>query len=312
MQVIFEISKEHPTLPVAEARACLSSYEHDYREIYHNGIYMADAGEEAVKKTCSRVAMSFSISEYIGEGMEAAEKICIHGTFKVEGGRFYQRKKLGKMIVEKCGVRADMENPENVIKIFQKGRNMILGRQIYVINRSQFEERRTSKWPFSMPTAMHPRIARVLVNLSGVKEGELLLDPFCGAGGILIEGGLVGCRVRGIEIKEGVAKGCEMNLNYYGIEDYEIMKGDMRDFDFSGVDAIVTDFPYGRASHLSDEMEKLYEEAIRKMAEWTSKAVIGMPSLKFLPMVEKYFDVRQIHCARVHRSLTRFFYVLGN
>jgi len=311
MRVVFELSKEHPTLPVAEIRACMKVYNKKWEEIYHNGIYVAEAGERAIRKICSRVAMSFSINEYVGEGMEV-EHMEIKGTFRVEGGRLHQRKRVGELIVKKYGVRVDMKNPENIVRIFQKGGKIILGREICAIDRSQFEERRANKWPFSLPTAMHPRIARVLVNLSGIKEGETSLDPFGGAGGILIEAGLIGCNIRGIEIKENVANGCERNLKHYGISDYDIMRGDMRNFDFSHVDAIVTDFPYGRASHLSDEMEKLYEEAIKKMADWTPKAVVGMPSLKFLPMVEKYFEVEQIHCARVHKSLTRFFYVLGS
>lgn len=312
MRVVFELSREHPTLPTAEARACLAIYHGGYEEIYHNGIYVAEVNEEVIEKICSRVAMSFSINEYVGEGMKAVKHLRIKGTFRVEGGRLHQRKKLGELIVKEDGVRVNMKNPENVVRIFQKGGEIILGREICPIDRSQFEERRANKWPFSLPTAMHPRIARVLVNLSSIKEGQILLDPFCGAGGILIEAGLIGCNVIGIEIKENVADGCERNLKYYGISDYDIMRGDMRDFDFSHVDAIVTDFPYGRASHLSDEMGKLYREAIKKMADWTSRAVIGMPSLKFLPMVEKYFDVKQIHPARVHKSLTRFFYVLGS
>jgi len=311
MLFIFELSREHPTLPVAEARACISTYHAGYVEIYHNGIYMAEVEGKAMENICHRLAMSFSINEYVGEGEKGIDNLSLEGTFKVVGGRAHERKKIGEEIVRKYGAKVSMENPESIIKIFRRSGKLLLAREICSINRSQFEERRASRWPFSLPTAMHPRVARTLVNLSGVRKGETLLDPFCGAGGILLEAGLIGCDVKGIEIKEEVAEGCEMNLRHYGVARYEIVRGDMRDFDFSGVDAIVTDFPYGRASHLPDGMEKLYREAIKKMADWTSKAVIGMPSLSFLPMVEKYFDVKQIHPARVHKSLTRFFYVLG-
>jgi len=310
MQVVFELSKEHPTLPVAQVRGCIGSYHENYEEIYHNGIYIADMDERYIKKICSRLAMSFSINKFVGIGIKSLKNLKIKGTFKVEGGRSIQRKEIGAEIVKNLGLKAEMKNPENVVKIFAGRGEIMITEEICRINRSQFEERRASKWPFPLPTAMHPRIARTLVNLSGIKDGNTLLDPFCGAGGILIEGGLIGCRVKGVEIKKDAAIGCEKNLKHYGIEDYEIMTGDMREFDLSGVDAVVTDFPYGRSSHLSDKMEKLYEEAIEKIADWTSKAVIGMPSLDFLPLVENYFDVIAIHPARVHKSLTRFFYIL--
>ncbi len=45
---------------------------------------------------------------------------------------------------------------------------------------------------------MSPKLARCMVNLTGVKENDLVLDPFCGTGGILIEAGIMGARVIGV------------------------------------------------------------------------------------------------------------------
>ena len=42
-----------------------------------------------------------------------------------------------------------------------------------------------------------------------------------------------------------------------------------------------------------------------------SKIVAERPDLKpKIKEIEKYFEIEQIHPARVHKSLTRFFYVL--
>ncbi|RLF40792.1 MAG: RNA methyltransferase, partial [Thermoplasmata archaeon] len=36
MKVLFELSGDHPTLPVSEIRACLRACEMDAEELYHN------------------------------------------------------------------------------------------------------------------------------------------------------------------------------------------------------------------------------------------------------------------------------------
>ncbi len=308
MQIIFEISREHPTLPIAEIRACLNTYKIKFDELYHDGTYIAKIYEKRkLKKVANRLAMSHSINELLGKNEEELLKNLRekNKSFKVEGGNLYVRKKIGKLLVEKKNLKVDLEEPDIIIKILDK----FFCREIYKIDRSQFEKRRGSKRPFSIPTTMHPRLARAMINLSEIKENEVLLDPFCGTGGILIEAGLLGIKVIGIDIKRELIEGCKRNLEYYGIKNYELYNEDMRNVDIK-VDAVVTDFPYGRASHLSDKMDKLYKEAIRKIAEYTDKAVVGLPSLKFIDYIEKYFIIKEIHPVRVHKSLIRFFYVL--
>ncbi|HDN95696.1 MAG TPA: methyltransferase domain-containing protein [Thermoplasmatales archaeon] len=306
MQILFELSKEHPTLPIAEIRACLKLYG-NFEEIYHNGVFIAK-GSVNLNKIAERLAMSFSINEVIGRDEEEFLKnLKLEGTFKIEDGNMEFRRKLGKKIIKKTNAKVDLKNPDVVIRVIEN----FFCKEIKKINRKQYEERRPSKRPFSMPTTMHPRLARVLVNLSQIKEKQVLLDPFCGTGGILIEAGLIKAKIVGIEIKEELVKACKKNLKFYGIEEYKIYNADMRKMDLEA-DAIVTDFPYGRASHLSDKMEKLYREAFEKIASWLKKgkkAVIGLPSLKFIDTLEEHFIIEQIHPVRVHKSLTRFFYV---
>jgi len=311
VKVLFELSGEHPTLPVSEIRACLRAHELDVEEIYHNGIFLADvAGHVDWKKVARRLAMSFSINEVMGTTVEEfLQNLEIEGRFKVEGGTSELRRVLGKRIAEGTGTSVDLENPDTIFTVFP-GRTAYFCRKLAVVDRGQFEKRRSSLRPFSVPTTLHPRMARVMVNLSGVKEGETLLDPFCGAGGILIEGGLVGARVVGIEVKGELLSGCKKNLEHFHITGYALHRGDMRHVPFPEVDAVATDFPYGRASHLSDVRETLYGEALEKLAACDVRAVIGLPSLEFRKIVRQYFNIEEIHCARVHRSLVRFFYVL--
>lgn len=315
MLILIELSKEHPTLPVSEVRACFEACGIDYIELYHNSVFVAEIKNADFEEFASRVAMSFSINELLGRNMkECLRNLSIEGSFKIEGGKYEMRKKLGELISKEKNAIVDLENPKTIIKIFSE---TYFCREIAKIDRGKFEARRPPARPFSTPVSMHPRIARAMVNLTKVKKNENLLDPFCGTGGLLIEAGSVGARAVGIDVKKKMVDGCIKNMEYYGIKNYEIIHGDMRKFegDFEGgVDAIATDFPYGRSSHLSDEMKKLYAEAFEKMAEWLKdgrRAVAGLPSLEYRNVAKKYFRIEEIHCLRVHKSLTRYFYVLS-
>ena len=52
--------------------------------------------------------------------------------------------------------------------------------------------------PKRHPAMLKPKLARLLVNLTGAKKQ--LLDPFCGTGSILIEAGVLGLKPLGSDI----------------------------------------------------------------------------------------------------------------
>ncbi|MHA1341055.1 MAG: TRM11 family SAM-dependent methyltransferase [Promethearchaeota archaeon] len=94
------------------------------------------------------------------------------------------------------------------------------------------------------------RIARLLVNLSGVKQGDILLDPFCGLGTILQEGLLNGCDVIGVDIVANRVKQCKENLKWatkkFNIKNqFKVFQGNakqlLRKFKSNSVNAIVTE-----------------------------------------------------------------------
>ena len=58
--------------------------------------------------------------------------------------------------------------------------------------RAKFSAEKNEEMDMNKPVrreslAISPRLAKILINLSGVKKGDLLVDPFCGIGGILQE-----------------------------------------------------------------------------------------------------------------------------
>lgn len=91
--------------------------------------------------------------------------------------------------------------------------------------------------------AMPPRLARILVNLSGVKKGEKLADCFCGIGVLLQEALLLGRNVVGVDIDKNAIAGCRKNLewlrkNWNFKTNYEVHNADSSRVRITGVDGV--------------------------------------------------------------------------
>jgi tRNA G10 N-methylase Trm11 len=95
--------------------------------------------------------------------------------------------------------------------------------------------------------SISPRLAKIMINLSEVKEGEKLLDSFCGIGVILSEALNYGIKVIGIDKDEKAIKGCRENLKWFGFnsKDFELIKGDSSNARFNFVDVMVSEPDFG-------------------------------------------------------------------
>ncbi|MFH0929275.1 MAG: DNA methyltransferase [Candidatus Aenigmatarchaeota archaeon] len=122
---------------------------------------------------------------------------------------------------------------------------------------------------FSIP----PRLANILINLSGAKPGDLLLDPFCGIGTILQEAALRGMRIAGIDKDPSCVEASKINLHWLSeeykleIDDGMIGFGDATrlsdNFLKDSVDAIATEPYLGpplRGSQRENEVRKIFRQ----------------------------------------------------
>ncbi|MEK7122635.1 MAG: methyltransferase domain-containing protein, partial [Patescibacteria group bacterium] len=96
-----------------------------------------------------------------------------------------------------------------------------------------------------------PKIARIMVNLAGVKKDSVLADPFCGLGTILQEALLLGhTRVIGGDIDEKNVRAAQENVAWLNAGPAEIKQCDARKlvscFQEHSIDAIVTEPTLGR------------------------------------------------------------------
>ncbi|MCU0642487.1 MAG: hypothetical protein MUF61_02825 [archaeon] len=80
---------------------------------------------------------------------------------------------------------------------------------------SEEAERKDMEKPYRRESlAISPRLARILINLSQVKDKETLADPFCGIGVILAEAMLRDISVIGIDIDKEAAKDARENIDW--------------------------------------------------------------------------------------------------
>jgi len=99
--------------------------------------------------------------------------------------------------------------------------------------------------------AISPRLSKILINLSEAKPRDLLLDPFCGIGGILQEALIKGINVYGIDKDKQATIDAEKNLDWikekYAIKNnFKIENLDSRKAPDLQFVAIATETPLGR------------------------------------------------------------------
>jgi tRNA (guanine10-N2)-dimethyltransferase len=190
-------------------------------------------------------------------------------------------------------------------------KQFIFGLKTAEIIPKPFSERRPRKRPVFHPTAMPSKLARAMVNLAQPRKGDLVLDPFCGTGGILVEAGLIGCRVLGFDAKPHMLRGGLKNILHYGIKPEGVAIADARYPPVAKVDCIVTDPPYGRsASTLGASTRLIVEDFLSAVGDKISRGRrICMAAPKTIRIDDAGesagFKHLESHFVYVHRSLTR-------
>ena len=332
MKYLFELSKEHKTLPKAELLACLQAEKIDYDILQSNEdilIIETDSKEDILRAITGRLSFTFYIDEFLFSCSPSAKEIKKQSSKNIlekEGSIAIKYKNRSNNINSQPLVKAlaeiytqnrkvALENPNIEIRGLITDSTVYVGLKIDEINRSKFEERKVQNRPFFSPISLHPKLACALVNLSSIKKEETLLDPFCGTGGILLEAGLIGAKVIGSDIEDKMIDGCKKTLDFYKVKNYKLYCSDIGDIGkhIDKVDAIVTDLPYGKSTTTKGEkMNRLYQRAFENLSKLLKKggrAVIGLSNKDFISLGEKYFSLVEKHDFRAHRSLTRYFVV---
>jgi tRNA (guanine10-N2)-dimethyltransferase len=210
--------------------------------------------------------------------------------------------------------RVSFTEPNFVIRVIRAERWYLCILR-YERDRKELEQRRAPMRPFFSPVSLHPKFGRYLVNVSMTKPGDLILDPFCGTGGILIEAAMMGRRIIGSDISLSMVMGARLNLKYFGYSDAKIIHSSVSHLDLDEkAAAIITDMPYGRNSSLhGDNIEQLYQESFTAfynlLADKGHCALIVGDS-RLLELSREFFTLVSMVPVPQHKSLTRYFSVL--
>jgi len=125
--------------------------------------------------------------------------------------------------------------------IFEIKDEIYFGKIIQKCDYKKIEERDIKKPVRRNELAISPRIAKIMINLSQVKEDQRLVDPFCGVGTILQEALLKKIKVIGIDKDKDAIIGAKKNLEWFDFpkEDYQLINLDSRIAKISSTNVLV-------------------------------------------------------------------------
>lgn len=161
--------------------------------------------------------------------------------------RLQIEKVLGAHIKRVTDTRVNLRTPSVQILVLITSERILVCKSDTSKLRALLRNREPGKKPFFHPSMMNSMLARVMCNLAGVRVGDVVLDPFCGGGGILCEAAHIGASVIGIDLNWKLLVGAITNLSEIGAK-YSIIQGDAQHLPIKSIHRIVSDPPYGRAS----------------------------------------------------------------
>ncbi|NYT02318.1 MAG: methyltransferase domain-containing protein [Methanosarcinales archaeon] len=323
-----ELSGEHETLPRAEALALLDLYATSFREIQSlDQCLVVEAEDLDADSMGRRLAMSHRIVEVLAvcradlqDLRDALEEVPLPQLrYRVRARRVKDAplaccdvERAAGSVLFRRGYRADLSRPEMELRGLVTGESIVFGRELARADRSGFEHRRPHLKPFFYPGVLMPRMARALVNLSQVRTGEVLLDPFSGTGGILVEACLAGAKGLGVDVQKKLVRGAGCNLE--GL-DCSLLAGDAKRLPLKdqSVDGVVTDPPYGRsaairASSRDDLLAQSLKEIHRVLKPGKRMVILADNDIGG-QIIESGYEVINMFKDRVHRSLTRHIFL---
>ena len=200
--------------------------------------------------------------------------------------------------------KVNLDSPSIAIHLFFAGEKVYVALQLPVL-RQDFEYRKPHLLEGFMPITLDPRLARAMVNLTGAMKGEMILDPFCGIGGILIEARLAGLKAIGSDILKPILNRAKANLQQYKIVDCPLHQADARTI-LKKYDYIVSDLPFGK--NTKNIEQGLYQEFLIHLKKILRKrAVLGFPDTVAVKKLVKKAKLNLINTFTIyiHKSMSK-------
>ncbi|MFW5977265.1 MAG: TRM11 family SAM-dependent methyltransferase, partial [Candidatus Nanoarchaeia archaeon] len=161
---------------------------------------------------------------------------------------------LQKYVAKELSYKVNLSKPKKTFYVLQT-KEMLYILELIATNEDSPRQRRAHLQAVSKPIAIHPKIAKAMNLLA---QSNSIIDPFCGAGGLLIEAALQGFIAKGSDIRQDMVLATTKNANYFGV-DIVVKKEDFFDIK-KRLPCIVTDLPYGQNSSLSLDKNFFYKK----------------------------------------------------
>jgi tRNA (guanine10-N2)-dimethyltransferase len=203
---------------------------------------------------------------------------------------------MGDMISKFSHAKVKLENPNITIYLIFTSKENFFGFS------KQVKEKSRPKKIKSYPHELDWKLTRVMINLIGLKQGETVCDPFCGAGTTLLEAESMGIHAIGLDFDKKMFEATKDNLK---MNEY---KSKIFNSDFQELvkisekfDGIVTDLPYGKNTKISEKPEEILKRFISILPK---KKKIAIMYKKELGDNLKLNGLKKYQIYR-HKSLTR-------
>jgi len=353
MEITIILSQENETLPKSELIARLEVLDIKYK-IQHEypGVMQleVDCDRNLIKELGSHLGYTHEIHENIAYTTPEDIFNCVRdinwnevidGSFKVRVRRVgtgpVDKNNLERIVGGKiqkttqqpvsldnpdCTIKLVYTDPEIIVndkkeEVITKYNKVIVSRCIVLQDKKHFFDNKPHKRPYFHPGSMSPKLALCMVNLAHVHEDDVVLDPFCGTGGILIEAGCLNTKLIGSDIERNMVEGTKLNLAHEGFKDFKVYWEDVRKLEFEElVDTVAMDPPYGISTTLGgDDTKELYHQALISISRHLKDdGYICMASPHYIDLYEVVEDtpleIKEQHSIRMHKSLTRIITVL--
>jgi len=214
-----------------------------YHAVKHVSVFEIRTGEEGLVDVYNGLK-SIEIDD-----LENAETFRV--TCRRIGGHAFTslqvQKYAGQAIVDKYGKKVSLKSFDVNIVCNVTGSKCYVGVQL---TRESLHKR--FERPFNHPAAIKAPLAYGMLRIAGVREGDVLLDPFCGGGTIPIEAAQIWdgrVKIFASDINSRFLEGARRNAEAAGVGKHVSFRiADARrleEFYDSSVDRVVTNPPYG-------------------------------------------------------------------
>ena len=335
-KLFFTLSGEHENLPFSELRAILDTegFKYEVLEILDQvvrleaDLHCIDALKrraaftrlcglelfncEAETSSIVRTICSTSLGVVLKENDSFAVRVKHVKEYSSRIDGMVLEGRLGKLVLQSVTkAKVNLKKPDRTFVGVLTNEKFVFGVKLDEIVPKPFVERRPRKKPFFHPSAMQAKLARCMVNLARPKTGELVFDPFCGTGTMLIEAALIGCRAVGLDIQRRMARGTLKNLAHFKVNPEGVIVADARNLPITKVDCVVTDPPYGISSTtLKRTTKQIVEEllaSVQDLLDRGQRICIAAPKTLKIGRLGAGLGYKHIesNLVYVHRSLTR-------